>query len=92
MIDIKKYILGQIKIDENLLKIAEQQEKHPTKVMKHESKQKPNNFLLDKINENIKNEKRLKNHYKTIATGKIFVEEDDNIRLMSSNQSLDTNI
>ena len=41
---------------------------------------------------NIKNEKLLSNYYKSVATGKIFVEEDDNIRLISSNQSLDTNL
>ena len=92
MMDINKYILGQIKIDEKLLKLVEQQGKHPTKVMKHESKQQPNSFLLDKINEDIRNQKRLTNHYKSIATGKPFVEEDDNIRLISSNQSLDTNL
>ena len=91
MMDINKYILGQIKIDEQLMKLVEKQEKQPTKVI-HESKQKTNSFLLDKINENIKNEKRLTNHYKSVATGKIFVEDDDNIRLISSNQSLDTNL
>ena len=63
MMDINKYILGQIKIDEQLMKLVEKQEKQPTKVIMHESKPKPNNFLLDKINENIKNEKRLTNHY-----------------------------
>jgi uridine kinase len=47
--DINKYILSQIKIDEKLLKLVEQQQKQPTKVMKqYESKQKPNscNFLF----------------------------------------------
>jgi len=93
MMDINKYILSQIKIDEKLLKLVEQQqEKQPTKVMKHESKQKPNSFLLDLINENIRNEKRLTAHYKSIATGKPYVEPDDNIRLISSNESLDTNL
>jgi len=93
MMDINKYILSQIKIDEKLLKLVEQQqEKQPTKVMKHESKQKPNSFLLDLINENIKNEKRLTAHYKSIATGLPVVQEDDNIRLISSNESLDTNL
>ena len=92
MMDINKYIRSQIQIDEKLLKLVEQQEKRPTKVIKYESKQKPNNFLLDKINENIKNEKRLTNHYKSVATGKIFVEPDDNIRLITSNESLDTNL
>jgi hypothetical protein len=46
---------------------------------------------LDKINENIKNEKRLTNHYKSVATGKPVVEEDYNIRLISSNQELNKN-
>ena len=90
--DINKYILGQIKIDERLIKMVEQQEKRPTKVIKYESKQKPNNFLLDKINENIKNEKRLTAHYKSVATGLPVVQEDDNIRLISSNQVLKTNL
>ena len=66
MMDINKYILGQIKIDEQLMKLVEKQEKQPTKVTMHESKQKTNSFLLDKINENIKNEKRLTNHYKSV--------------------------
>ena len=44
---------------------------------------------MDKINADIKNQKRLTNHYKSIATGSLVVEEDDNIRLISSNQSLD---
>ncbi len=39
MMDINKYILGQIKIDEKLLKMVEQQEKQPTKVIEYESKQ-----------------------------------------------------
>ena len=69
MMDINKYILGQIKIDEQLMKLVEkQQEKQPTKVI-HESKQKTNSFLLDKINENIKNERRLTNHYNSIVSG-----------------------
>ena len=92
MMDINKYILSQIKIDEKLLKLVEQQEKQPTKVIKYESKQKPNNFLLDKINENIKNEKRLTAHYKSIATGLPVVQEDDNIRLISSYQELNINL
>ena len=88
MMDINKYILSQIKIDEKLLKLVEQQqEKQPTKAMKHyESKQKPNSFLLDFINGNIKNEKRLSAHYRSIVTGLPVVQEDDNIRLISSNE------
>ena len=36
--DINKYILNQIKIDERLMKLVEQQqEKQPTKVIMHES-------------------------------------------------------
>ena len=93
MMDINKYIPSQIKIDEKLLKLVEQQqEKHPAKVIKYESKQKPNSFLLDLINENIKNEKRLTAHYKSIATGLPVVQEDDNIRLISSNQELNINL
>jgi hypothetical protein len=47
---------------------------------------------LDKINEDIKNQSRLTNHYKSIATGKPVINEDDNIRLINSNQSLDSNL
>ena len=60
--------------------------------IRYESKQKPNSFLLDKINTDIKNQKRLTNHYKSIATGTLVVEADDNIRLISSNQSVDSNL
>ena len=36
--DINKYILSQIKNNDRLMKLVEQQqEKHPTKVIKHES-------------------------------------------------------
>ena len=47
---------------------------------------------MDKINADIKNQKRLTNHYKSKATGSLVVEEDDNIRLISSNQSLDSSL
>ena len=47
---------------------------------------------MDKINADIKNQKRLTNHYKSIATGSLVVEEDDNIRLISSNESLDSSL
>ena len=39
MMDINKYILDQIKIDEQLMKLVEKQEKQPTKVIMYESKQ-----------------------------------------------------
>ncbi len=126
--DINKYILGQIKIDEKLMKMVDIQENTPTKVIKKDPKQQPNSFLLnkinediknqsrlnnhykdtptkvikknpppnsfllDKINEDIKNQSRLTNHYKSIATGKPVINEDDNIRLINSNQSLDSNL
>ena len=90
--DINKYILGQIKIDEKLMKMVDIQENTPTKVIKKDPKQQPNSFLLNKINEDIKNQSRLNNHYKSIATGKPVIDEDDNIRLINSNQSLDSNL
>ena len=86
--DINKYILGQIKIDEKLMKMVDIQENTPTKVIKKDPKQQSNSFLLDKINEDIKNQSRLTNHYKSIATGKPVINEDDNIRLINSNQSV----
>ena len=92
MMDINKYILGQIKIDEKLMKMVDIQENTPTKVIKKDPKQQPNSFLLNKINEDIKNQSRLNNHYKSIATGKPVIDEDDNIRLINSNQSLDSNL
>jgi hypothetical protein len=55
-------------------------------------KQKLNSILLDKIDADIKNQKRFTNYYKSIKTGMPFVEEDDNIRLVNNNQSLDTNL
>ena len=39
MMDVNKYILGQIKIDEQLMKLVEKHEKPPTKVIMHEYKE-----------------------------------------------------
>jgi len=47
---------------------------------------------LDKINEDMKNQKRLTNHHKSIATGKPYVEEETNIRLVNDNNNLDSSL
>jgi len=49
-------------------------------------------MLLNMINSKIANQKSLSNHYKSVATGLPVVQEDDNIRLISSNTSLDSNL
>jgi len=57
---------------------------------KLEYNQKPNKFLLDKIDADIKNQKRFTNYYKSIKTGTPYVEEDDNIRLVNNSNNLDS--
>ena len=58
--DIKKYLLDQIKTYESLMKDLEEEPKQKESVKsKIEYKQKPNSFLLDKINEDIKNQKKI---------------------------------
>ena len=47
---------------------------------------------MDKINEDIKNQKRLTNYYKSIKTGQPFVEEDTNIRLVNNYNNLDSSL
>ena len=47
---------------------------------------------MDKINADIKNQKRLSNYYKSIATGSLVVEDDDNIRLVTNNINLDSSL
>ena len=65
--DIKKYLLDQIKTYESLMKDLEEEPKQKESVKpKIEYKQKQNSFLLDKINEDIKNQKRFTNYYKFI--------------------------
>ena len=59
---------------------------------KIEYKQKPNSFLLDKINEDIKNQKRFMNYYKSLKTGSLVVEEDDYIRLVNNSNNLDSSL
>jgi len=91
--DINKYILNQIKQEENLISLSKHQSK---KSYDHQDIKQPksilNNVLLNKINDGIQNQKRLTNHYKSIATGRPIIQEDDNIRLINSNVSLDTNL
>ena len=68
--DIKKYLLEQIKTYESLMKDLEEEPKQKESVKpKIEYKQKQNSFLLDKINEDIKNQKRFTNYYKSKING-----------------------
>jgi len=91
--DIKKYLLDQIKTYESLMKDLEDEPKQKESYKpKIEYKQKPNSFLLDKINEDIKNQKRFTNYYKSIKTGLPYVEEDDNIRLVNNSNNLDSSL
>ena len=91
--DIKKYLLDQIKTYESLMRDLEEEPKQKeSDKPKKQYKQKPNSFLLDKINADIKNQKRLTNYYKSIKTGTPFVEEDDNIRLVNNNNNLDSSL
>ena len=91
--DIKKYLLDQIKTYESLMRDLEEEPKQKESVKpKIEYKQKQNSFLLDKINEDIKNQKRFTNYYKSIKNGTPFVEEDDNIRLVNNSNTLDSSL
>jgi hypothetical protein len=92
--DIKKYLLDQIKTYESLMKDLEDEpkKKESYKKTKIEYKQKPNSFLLDKIDENLKNQKIFTNYYKSIKTGLPYVEEDMNIRLVNNPNNLDTSL
>ena len=60
--NINKYLLDQIKTYESLMKDLEEeqeQKKTDSDKPKKQYKQQPNSFLLDKINADIKNQKRL---------------------------------
>ena len=90
--DIKKYLLDQIKTYESLMKDLEEPKQKESYKPKIEYKQKQNSFLLDKINEDIKNQKRFTNYYKSLKTGSLVVEEDDNIRLVNNSNNLDSSL
>ena len=61
--DIKKYLLDQIKTYESLMKDLEEEPKQKESYKpKIEYKPKPNNYVLDKIDENLKNQKRFTNY------------------------------
>ena len=91
--DIKKYLLDQIKTYESLMRDLEEEPKQKeSDKPKKQYKQKPNSILLDKINADIKNQKRFSNYYKSIKNGTPFVEEDDNIRLVNNNNNLDSSL
>jgi len=91
--DIKKYLLDQIKTYESLMKDLEDEPKQKESYKpKIEYKQKPNSYLLDKIDEDIRNQKRFTNYYKSLKTGSLVVEEDDNIRLVNNSNNLDSSL
>jgi hypothetical protein len=91
--DIKKYLLDQIKTYESLMKDLEEEPKQKESYKpKIQIKQKPNSYLLDKIDEDLKNQKRFTNYYKSIKTGMPYVEEDDNIRLVNNSNNLDSSL
>jgi hypothetical protein len=91
--DIKKYLLDQIKTYESLMKDLEEEPKQKESVKpKIEYKQKPNSYLLDKIDSDIKNQKRFTNYYKSIKTGMPYIEEDENIRLVNNSNNLDSSL
>jgi hypothetical protein len=47
---------------------------------------------LDKIDEDIKNQKRFTNYYKSLKTSMPYVEEDTNIRLVNNSDNLDSSL
>jgi hypothetical protein len=64
--DIKKYLLDQIKTYESFMRdLEEEPKKKETDKPKIQYNQKPNSFLLDKIDADIKNQKRFTNYYKS---------------------------
>ena len=96
MIDINKYLKNQIKKDEEIIRLAAKQDKI---ISKSEIANKPifkptiNKVLLDKVNADIKNQKILSNHYKSQASGGMpIVEEDNNIRLINNDITLDSSL
>ena len=91
--DIKKYLLDQIKTYESLMKDLEEEPKQKESVKpKIEYQKKPNSYLLEKIDSDIKNQKRFMNYYKSKINGTPFVEEDDNIRLVNNSNNLDSSL
>jgi len=86
-------LLDQIKTYESLMKDLEEEPKQKESYKpKIQYKQKPNSFLLDKIDADIKNQKRFTNYYKSIKTGMPYVEEGDNIRLVNNSNTLDSSL
>ena len=91
--DIKKYLSDQIKTYESLMKDLEDEPKQKESFKpKLQDKQKPNSYLLEKVDTNIKNQKRFTNYYKSIKTGMPYIEEDDNIRLINNSNNLDSSL
>jgi hypothetical protein len=92
--DIKKNLLDQIKTYESLMRDLEDEpkKKESDKPKIIQDKQKPNSYLLDKIDEDIKNQKRFTNYYKSKINGTPFVEEETNIRLVNNSNTLDSSL
>ncbi len=86
-------MLDQIKTYESLMRDLEEESKlKESDKPKIQYKQKPNSFLLDKIDADIKSQKRFTNYYKSIKTGMPFVEEETNIRLVNNSNTLDSSL
>jgi hypothetical protein len=91
--DIKKYLLDQIKTYESLMRDLEEEPKQKgSDKPKKQYNQKPNKFLLDKIDADKLLLERLTNYYKSIQTGQPYVEEDTNIRLVNNINSLNSSL
>jgi len=90
--DLNKYMKQQIKTYESLMKLIEEPEGKSNKVKNVNKNQQVNSYLMNKINDDIKNRKLFANHHKAVSTGMPVVQEDDNIRLINSNISLDANL
>ncbi len=92
--DVKKYLLDQIKTYESLMRDLEDEPKQKVsdKPKIIQDKQKPNSYLLDKIDADIKNQKKSTNYYKYKINGTPYVEEDDNIRLVNNSNNLDSSL
>ena len=83
--------MDQIKTYESLMRDLEEETKQKESFKpKLQDKQKPN--ILDKIDSDIKNQKRFTNYFKSKINGTPYVEEDDNIRLVNNNNNLDSSL
>jgi len=67
--------LDQIKTYESLMKDLEEPKQKESDKPKKQYNQKPNKFLLDKIDADIKNQKRLTNYYKSIKLVRLLLKK-----------------